>query len=149
MKKPYWKNAQFWICPKHLPSARFPATVAACWFAGCTSQRPPIKDESPHPIEPPKANPDPPSSAPLKSKAQSKSTADIKNELIQVVEAKSKKTEENTDSSKKLCAWIKCDKGPNETRNVASKRSKYCSRDCSNRNARANYNSRAPKPTKD
>jgi len=35
-----------------------------------------------------------------------------------------------------LCSWHLCDKGPGESRNRTRPGSKYCSRDCSNKNAR-------------
>ena len=151
MKKPYWKNAQFWICPRHLPSARFPATVAACWFAGCSSQRPPLKEESEAPTKPKKIPASSSSTKPkqtLKAQSKSKSKDKIKQELAKAVEQEASKSPPKSEQSQKMCAWVKCNKGPNGTRNVAGKRSKYCSRDCSNRNARANYNSRASKTKK-
>jgi len=42
----------------------------------------------------------------------------------------------------KLCAWHRCTKGPDGTRMVARPNSKYCSRDCSNKNARWRYTQR-------
>jgi hypothetical protein len=35
-----------------------------------------------------------------------------------------------------MCAWFKCEKGENSKRASVRSNSKYCSRDCSNRNAR-------------
>jgi hypothetical protein len=48
-------------------------------------------------------------------------------------------TEANTrknSKGSKICAWHKCEKGDGGGRAIARKTSKYCSRDCSNRNAR-------------
>lgn len=39
-QKPYWKNKNFWVCPKHLPSVRIPRTVSICYFSNCSSVRP-------------------------------------------------------------------------------------------------------------
>lgn len=47
--------------------------------------------------------------------------------------------------SSKLCAWGSCDKGTRGGRAVKRESSKYCSRDCSNRNARHRYRLRAKK----
>ena len=148
MKKPYWKNAQFWICPRHLPSARFPASVAACWFAGCNSVRPPLQEDIGTPAKQKKKPAPNSTSAKSKPISKSKSKSENKKEPAQAVASESTKTPANTAQPQKICAWVKCNKGPNGGRNVASKRSKYCSRDCSNRNARANYNSRASKSKK-
>ena len=41
-----------------------------------------------------------------------------------------------------LCSWHQCDKGPGETRNRTRPGSKYCSRDCSNKNARWRHKQR-------
>jgi len=40
------------------------------------------------------------------------------------------------------CEWVTCDKGPKNTRALSRHNSKYCSRDCSNRNARARHRKR-------
>lgn len=39
-QKPYWKDKNFWLCPKHLPSIRMPRSVSICYFSNCTSVRP-------------------------------------------------------------------------------------------------------------
>jgi len=41
-----------------------------------------------------------------------------------------------------LCAWENCDKGLNGVPEFARRNSKYCSRDCSNKNARSRYKKR-------
>lgn len=47
--KPYWKDDNRWVCPKHLPSVKIPSSVSTCWFSNCSSVRPPL--EKPKPIE--------------------------------------------------------------------------------------------------
>jgi len=42
-EKPYWKNKNFWVCPKHLPSVRIPKMVSLCYFANCSSVRPKLE----------------------------------------------------------------------------------------------------------
>lgn len=146
MKKPYWKNAQFWICPRHLPSARFPASVPACWFAGCTSVRPPLSDEIAAPPRPKRAIAS--AKTKVKSRAPQKPKMNIKPASPSVSATKATKASAPSDQPIRYCAWVKCSKGPDGGRNIARKRSKYCSRDCSNRNARANYNARSAKAKK-
>lgn len=41
-----------------------------------------------------------------------------------------------------LCAWLHCDKGTTSVRAIRRKGSKYCSRDCSNKNARWRHKQR-------
>ena len=45
-------------------------------------------------------------------------------------------------SEDQLCAWINCDKGVGGGRALRRKNSKYCSRQCSNKNARYRFRSR-------
>ena len=127
MKKPYWKNTQYWICPEHLPSVRIPSNIAACWFSGCKSLRPVMMSEPPsirsaRDLPPPKRVRRPP--AGKEKRVASKS---------------SKSTDPTAPTSQSLCSWTECEKGESGGPAFARKRSKYCSRDCSNRNARANY----------
>ena len=49
------------------------------------------------------------------------------------------------DIAIKLCAWETCGKGKLGRKAVRRGKSKYCSRDCSNRNARHRYRMRAKK----
>tara|TARA_B100000674_G_C37376190_1_gene705362 strand:+ start:116 stop:517 length:402 start_codon:yes stop_codon:yes gene_type:complete len=43
--KPYWKNKNIWVCPKHLPSVRIPKAVSVCYFSNCTSVRPKMEQK--------------------------------------------------------------------------------------------------------
>jgi hypothetical protein len=49
-------------------------------------------------------------------------------------------------SEDELCAWINCEKGPDAGRAPRRKNSKYCSRQCSNKNARSRFRSRKGPP---
>ena len=40
-----WKNSETWVCLRHVPPARLPASVERCWL--CSSVRPPVKVETP------------------------------------------------------------------------------------------------------
>ena len=119
MSEPYWKNEREWVCPKHLPSVKLPANVMHCFFSGCSSKRPSGR----------------PGNAVCKKVGSVMTPPDLtrkKTKAVQTEEAK----EEN------LCAWFKCDKGPNGSRAKVRLNSKYCSRDCSNRNARWRHKQR-------
>ena len=161
--KPYWKDSKFWICPKHLPSVSIPGHIKKCWYAGCGSIRPEKElDPFAHfmgniPLSTPKRSSKSTSSkkkvsSPKKTRSKKTSIKSDSSERIQPKKTKvkaplkiqsDKKQDSKTNSSSSipieqdsnLCAWFKCDKDNGE-RSKARNQSKYCSRDCSNRNAR-------------
>ena len=53
-----------------------------------------------------------------------------------------KKSEPTFKAETNLCAWSECTKSPSGQRAISRPGSKYCSRDCSNKNARHRYNLR-------
>ena len=125
MADTYWKNRNEWVCARHLPSIRIPASEGQCFFSGCTSVRPknrPSVEEvtTNKKVIPPK-------------KEEAKNSGKIK------VKAK---TVELTKNQEDLCAWKDCDKGEGGGRAFRKPRSKYCSRDCSNKNARGRHKQR-------
>jgi hypothetical protein len=161
--KPYWKDSKFWICPKHLPSVSIPGHIKKCWYAGCTSVRPEkeldpfanfniasVTGDPAFTKGSQKSSQKKSSSSNTKktgakntkkfttksdvaqaSKDPPKETKKYKKSVVKTKESKTLTTERNPT----LCAWFKCDKDngkPAKARN----QSKYCSRDCSNRNAR-------------
>ena len=122
MSKPYWKSEREWVCPKHLPSVKLPANIDRCFFAGCTSVRPPNRPGN--------------TSVAVSSK---------KKVVVVASPPSTRKTKVNTDMvtvEAALCAWFKCEKGENGGRAKVRSNSKYCSRDCSNRNARWRHKQR-------
>ena len=162
--KPYWKDNKFWICPKHLPSVSIPGHIKKCWYAGCTSVRP-EKELDPFANfniasmtgDPSFAKGSQKSSQKKSSSTKTKKTTAKNTKKVttksEVAQASKNTPKEDTKKNKKsitkakaskpltternptLCAWFKCDKNngkPAKARN----QSKYCSRDCSNRNAR-------------
>ena len=161
--KPYWKDSKFWICPKHLPSVSIPGHIRKCWYAGCTSVRPEKELDPFANFNIASVTGDPlftkgsqKSSQKKSSSAKTKKTGakntkkvTTKSEVVQGSKGppkeakKTKKSAAKTKDSKPLtternptlCAWFKCDKD-NEKPAKARNQSKYCSRDCSNRNAR-------------
>ena len=105
MSDTYWKNENEWMCPKHLPSVKLPASVDKCFFSGCPSVRPPNRPGN--------------STTPVKRKVKVFAAAPkprAPKPQVEVEEAN-------------LCAWFKCQKGPNGTRATIRPNSKYCSRD--------------------
>ena len=156
--KPYWKDSKFWICPKHLPSVSIPGHIKKCWYAGCTSVRP-EKELDPFAnfnIASVTGNTsfakNSQNSSRRKSTTNAKKTVAKSTKKVAVTskavenppKEQTKKAKKSTTKESKvltaernptLCAWFKCDKDngkPAKARN----QSKYCSRDCSNRNAR-------------
>jgi hypothetical protein len=114
-----WRNRDTWQCNNHLPVVRYPAGVLSCWYWGCKSKRP-IEAKRPGPVERVVAVKPVPMAAPLVA-APSPAAA---------------------IASLEVCAWHECE---SERR----KNSKYCSRECSNKNARARYRRKKSDPKKD
>ena len=118
MSDTYWKNENEWVCPKHLPSVKLPANVDKCFFSGCYSLRPKNRPGNSGTTVP---RPSP-------------------SFMTSAMHRSSKPHVEIEEGN--LCAWFKCEKGLNETRSTIRSNSKYCSRDCSNRNARWRHKQR-------
>ena len=123
----YWKTNTEWVCAKHLPSLMMPASVGICTFAGCDSVRPRREKFINTQIES-SANSTPRVVPPVtkqQSAAQSTPPATVVRQA----------------SNAKLCDWFKCDKD-NGKPALARPKSKYCSKDCSNKNARWRHKQR-------
>ena len=147
---PYWKNETTWICPNHLPSVKIPANVECCFYVNCTSKRP--ERLSSEELQTSVATPPQASRRPTRAPAASTRTTPRKTKKPSRTNtpspapapAPAAPTDEPVYNAlgQKLCAWFKCDKGENGGRAVTRSRSKYCSRDCSNRNARWRHKNR-------
>ena len=158
--KPYWKNTKFWVCPRHLPSVNIPGHIDKCWYAGCLSVRPekevdPFADFDAATLKKISKNPSKRKvhSTTAKSKTKNKTASSVTSQRKKAVSTPAKtqtsspkKTQSKKSNTTKivtrsveentvLCAWFKCDKD-NGSPAKARNQSKYCSRDCSNRNAR-------------
>ena len=132
----YWKDSRTWVCSKHLPSIEIPAYTGACPFVGCDSIRP--RHGRPMPTEDapvPSANTVPSGQQPALSVSQTPIDTPETVSAINVRQAS------NID----LCSWFKCDKGPDGGPAPSRPRSKYCSKDCSNKNARYRYKTKQKK----
>ena len=128
----YWKDANTWVCSKHLPSIEIPSSIGACPFVGCDSIRP--RHGRPAPTTSDAATP---SASPAPSSARQSTPT----KAARQTPATPVTTAAPATPSKEivLCSWFKCDKGADGGPAPARARSKYCSKDCSNKNARYRY----------
>ena len=163
--KTSWLDHDHWSCGRHLPAGVLPATVERCWL--CPNKRPPMKDRPAPPTEggativretgkkkaqrplKPKmivarkqagestdalasmtSTPPPPHREVAPTPAQKTS-----GRAAQPSKAAVKSAPIATPASGEVCAWAECQQ-------IARPRSKYCSRNCSNKNARARHKAR-------
>jgi len=170
--KVYWKDYGHWSCGRHLPALVLPATIDRCWLCPnkrpAMDARPPMpegfEEAAAKPKTPPKKRGAPrrtgarrktseldamltgglaPSedsviearpAAPRKAGAKVAGTASPKKGSAQRVAATtSAKPGSAVDGN--VCAWQECEQ-------IARPRSKYCSRNCSNKNARSRHKAR-------
>lgn len=108
--KQKWIDANAWACLQHVPAARLPANCEKCWF--CKAQRPALAEGQ---KIPPRMKFSDAPARPLPKK--------VKPSFTSVAE---------TRRVPSKCAWHECVK-------TAAANSKYCSRNCSNKNARARH----------
>ena len=145
----YWKDHEHWYCGRHLPASPLPWSLEKCWL--CPNKRPPMKDrpspeEGVSPIIPqprrkvmkPRARVVPrptvadlvgnaaPESGPPPSPPRAAPKAAARTPSVKLTAA---------DGNSTICAWMDCCE-------PARPRSKYCSRNCSNKNARARHKTR-------
>ena len=152
-----WRNHNLWVCLNHLPCVRYPAGTQACWYHGCKSVRPPEKDRpAPDVVDPiaaiapvaPKLAPKPVKVKKPKPTRPLRARDDDSGELdVPSGEAPSASRASKVDlddepiildaNGVQLCAWKDCGK-------PARPNSKYCSRNCSNKNARWRHRPRDP-----
>ena len=129
-----WIDATTWICTRHLPSVRMPASAGLCAFSTCDSVRP--RRESFDRVA---------------NASASAGTAPVKPSVSAPKKVVAKKTAAKTEEPVVVaateevakCEWFKCNKGPGGTRANSRARSKYCSRACSNSSARYRHKQRA------
>lgn len=126
----YWKDSTTWICSKHLPSIEVPSSMGACPFVGCDSIRP--RHGRPTPTE---------GSTSETPVTQASSTTSSPTPSV----TRAKKKAPTPVPAVELCNWFKCDKGENGDPAPSRPRSKYCSKDCSNKNARHRYKTKQKK----
>lgn len=156
-----WKNHDTWLCLNHLPAVRYRAGQDRCWYAGCKTVRPPeegrpefSEPEPPPPPRPrprlrprrpivrPAVQPAPDAAAVAKAAGPSPVVPKVEAPRSSVVDASSDSddpedvTEVEVDfDPEEKCAWPPCAKKKRP-------RSKYCSRNCSNKFARWRHRQR-------
>lgn len=165
--KVYWKEYEHWCCGRHLPALVLPANIERCWL--CPNKRPPMEERPPMPEgfeenkSKPKAKNSPKRLVPRRrpSELDAMLTGSVAADLDADIEPKpsrrptaikvasapaSTKTKAApsptpappvavASGSVNICAWDGCEQ-------QARPRSKYCSRNCSNKNARARHKAR-------
>jgi hypothetical protein len=164
--KVYWKDYEHWSCGRHLPALVLPANIERCWL--CTNKRPSMETRpaKPEGFEP--NQPRPKTKRAAKRIAQRRKPSELDAMLTGSVapsmdveiapkpttrpapsRAPTQRTapavKTTTKASPSLvvpggthgvkCAWNGCEE-------IARPRSKYCSRNCSNKNARARHKAR-------
>ncbi len=116
-----WRNRDTWQCNNHLPVVRYPAGVQTCWYWGCRSKRP-IEAQRPGPVE------------------RVVEVKPVKKPRVRPPVVR-KETVAQPAEDFVACAWNECEQ-------ARRKNSKYCSRECSNKNARARYRKKKTEPNK-
>ena len=164
--KVYWKEYEHWSCGRHLPALVLPANIEQCWL--CSNKRPPMNERPPMPEgfqenkPKTKAKNAPKRMVPRRrpSELDAMLTGSVATDLDATIEPKparrtttrvapasapatgettpkpaAKVALKPTAGTYPICAWEGCDE-------PARPRSKYCSRNCSNKNARARHKAR-------
>jgi len=117
-----WNDHNHWQCLKHVPPVKLPSSSARCWFVGCSAR--PSEEERPvwvAPVERP-APVDAPVVALRSAPSARRTTA----------QPSAPASTQNAAHEGSSCALESC-------ANQARGGSKYCSRACSNRNARRRF----------
>ena len=146
----YWKDHEYWFCGRHLPASPLPWSVEKCWL--CSNKRPSM-DNRPAPEEggpkviqqPRRRNfrprarvvPKPVAADLVGSTSTEPAPARPKKTAVRASAPAERKSATPASSiSINVCAWHDCNE-------PARPRSKYCSRNCSNKNARARHKNRS------
>lgn len=141
-----WRNHNTWVCLNHLPCVRYPAGTQACWYYGCKSVRPAEKDrpvaEVPDAVDQGLSNLAVAARA-AKARPGAKMRPARAVRPVKVEQPPEPQVELHTEPEGEapakdptICAWKDCVK-------TARPNSKYCSRNCSNKNARWRHRQRS------
>lgn len=115
--KQKWIDTNTWACLQHIPAAKIPSNGEKCWF--CKAPRPPLAMGQ----KLPPARPNVTELSKPSVKKVGKAIKKLKPSFTSVAESKSVRAK---------CSWHECVK-------TAAPNSKYCSRNCSNKNARSRH----------
>ena len=111
-----WLNAETWVCDRHAPAAKHPAAAETCWYCGVARPAGMVLKAA----GPPRLN---------KNRDSFGDVVTLDLEYRKHVDGRAE------FPAPTACAWKDCDK-------PAAGRSKYCSRECSNKNARWRHRQR-------
>jgi len=160
-----WINHELWHCTRSL-AGTFPASMEKCWYAGCVERcggRPSLENRPPQPpviIEEQAPKEDIFKSLPKKGRGSVRvvchhcktpiyrKPSDVSRNKSGIFFCSSEHSKDHRQQRREiqihqtLCAWEECDNGLNEKPAPTRSKSKYCSRDCSNKNARFRHKSR-------
>ena len=132
-----WINEDYWACTEHMRTVRLPAGTMRCWYAGCRSARPLEQESEDEPGHSQTAYEARHQQRLERGERSLHSDALAPEELLErarrLEEAARRLTLQAAAVPEvPLCQWEACDE-------PARPDSKYCSRKCSNKNARARY----------
>ena len=146
-----WKNHGVWLCLNHLPAVRYRSGQIKCWYAGCETSRPNMEgrpEPAPEkPAPPPRVRVRPrrprvrPAVPPPSVRVVAPTTAsDSGSAQLADLSGENEENEaffmaEVDFAPGDKCAWPPCAKRKRP-------RSKYCSRNCSNKFARHRHRQR-------
>jgi hypothetical protein len=142
MQNPHsrWKDHDHWQCLKHVPPVTLPHTSGRCWFAGCSER--PSEALRPAWVAPVAAEPEPKPAAIVAIRpvpvrlVEPRPVPDNTVEPLPRPAAPAPTAAPASVAAEHLrCAYELCS-------NEARDGSKYCSRTCSNRNARRRFKTR-------
>jgi hypothetical protein len=141
-----WESKSHWLCLNHTPAVRLPSAATSCWMAGCECKRPiepdvfPVRKRAQPPAPKrifPKARPATTAkkeAAPTRERKGLIALDDLPPFIVEQLAKEASGTAPNSMGER--CALEGCDE-------TARPGSKYCSRTCSNRNARRRYKKKA------
>lgn len=130
-----WINEDYWACTAHMRTVRLPAGTSRCWYAGCDSARPTDPAEEPESRTAYEAR---------HKQRLERGERSLHSDALapeQILERARQMEDEarrpQVDETEVVpdvaqCQWHACEES-------ARPDSKYCSRKCSNKNARARY----------
>lgn len=170
--KVYWKDYGHWSCGRHLPALILPATIDRCWLCPnkrpAMDSRPPMPEGFEESAATPKEKANKKGSSSRTGARRRTSELDAmltgglapsEDSVLETIPAAPRKTaskvaasasspakkatpkkaaisvQSDEEAKGHVCAWRECV-------NIARPRSKYCSRNCSNKNARSRHKDR-------
>jgi len=159
-----WISHDLWHCDRRL-AGTFPASMEKCWYAGCVERcggRPALENRPRQVSVVPKEVPKEEVFKPLSKKGRGsvrvvchhcktpiyRKPSDVSRNKSGVFFCTPEHSKVHRQQKREiqihptLCAWKECNKGQNGDPAPPRSKSIYCSRDCSNKNARLRHRNR-------